>query len=51
DVYGTRSSTVILIDTGGNVRFIERSFSSGTGGHETAQFEFRVQAGADTSPR
>jgi len=43
DVYGTRSSTVILINTGGNVKFIERSFSSGTGGHETTQFTFRIR--------
>ncbi len=46
DGYGTRSSSVILVDREGNVRFIERSFSSGLGDHETVQFEFRVQAGA-----
>jgi len=51
EVYGTRSSTVILIDRGGGVRFIERSFSPGGGDHETAQFTFRMEGGAlFTSP-
>jgi len=48
--YGTRSSTVILVDTQGNVRFIERSFSARPGEHETAQFQFRMQEGAHVIP-
>ncbi|MDO9515201.1 MAG: NRDE family protein, partial [Syntrophales bacterium] len=44
--YGTRSSSVILVDTEGDVRFIERSFSSGPGTYKTAQFGFRMQPGA-----
>lgn len=45
EVYGTRSSTLILAGGGGDIRFIERSFSPGDGGHETAQFTFRVKGG------
>ena len=48
--YGTRSSSIIFVDREGNVRFIERSFSSGPGEYATAQFEFRVQAGAHFTP-
>ncbi|MBN2398297.1 MAG: NRDE family protein [Deltaproteobacteria bacterium] len=46
DIYGTRSSTVILVDQEGTVRFIERSFTSGLAPFETAQFELRIPAGA-----
>jgi uncharacterized protein with NRDE domain len=49
DVYGTRSSTVILIDREGNVRFIERSFSPGAATYKTKRFELRIPTGAYTS--
>ncbi|MDD5723935.1 MAG: NRDE family protein [Syntrophales bacterium] len=48
--YGTRSSSFLLAGREGDVKFIERSFSSGPGDHDTVQFEFRVQTGAHFSP-
>lgn len=45
DIYGTRSSTVILLDTSGNLVFLERTFQ--TGAHiptpkETRRFEIKL---------
>jgi uncharacterized protein with NRDE domain len=41
EVYGTRSSTVLLIDRNGGVTFIERVFN-GTADPRTARFTFRT---------
>ena len=46
DIYGTRSSTVLLVDHEGTVRFIERSFTAGPVPFETVQFELRIPGGA-----
>lgn len=40
--YGTRSSTVLLIDKNGQVTFVERSFENGEFHHES-QFTFSVE--------
>ncbi len=40
--YGTRSSTVILIDKSGMATFIERSFDQGTENHSTVTHEFMI---------
>jgi uncharacterized protein with NRDE domain len=40
--YGTRSSTVLLMDTDGFVRFEERSFEGPQNGGITSSFEFRL---------
>ncbi len=45
EIYGTRSSTIILVDRENNVTFIERSFVSGPGEYETARFGFRAYPG------
>ena len=42
DVYGTRSSTVILIDNNGNVNFIERSLDSSTKEWKTSSYDFQI---------
>jgi len=41
--YGTRSSTVIFIDRDKMVKFTERTFESGTAGHETRTFEMNFE--------
>ena len=40
ETYGTRSSTVVLFEEGGRVRFVERAFGAGGGGE--ARFEFQT---------
>jgi uncharacterized protein with NRDE domain len=49
--YGTRSSTVLLIDDGGSVRFEERSFLAGPVNSGIVRFEFELGRSAhrDTS--
>jgi len=42
--YGTRSSTVILIDRSGQVQFIEKVYNGGSEAWLTARFDFRIQA-------
>jgi uncharacterized protein with NRDE domain len=41
-VYGTRSSTVLLVDREGNVEFVERQFDPAGMATGTAKFEFRI---------
>jgi uncharacterized protein with NRDE domain len=41
-VYGTRSSTVLLVDAGDRVTFVERTFNSDPDHALTVSFEFRV---------
>ena len=41
--YGTRSSSVLLADADGTVRFFERTFSENRAGATTAEFEFRIE--------
>ena len=41
-VYGTRSSTVLLIDRNGKVTFVERGFNGGADPWMTAHFAFRI---------
>ncbi|MBK5101366.1 MAG: NRDE family protein, partial [Desulfobacteraceae bacterium] len=43
-VYGTRSSTIILIDTNDHVTFIERTFNSDMNHAPTARYEFRIES-------
>ena len=45
DNYGTRSSTVLTVDTRGRVRFAERSYEPGGLAPETVALEFPLQAG------
>ena len=40
-VYGTRSSTVVLIGRDGNVEFVERQFDPSGNTTGTGKFEFR----------
>jgi uncharacterized protein with NRDE domain len=42
DDYGTRSSTVIVVDQGGGVVFVERSFGPGGAPGLEARFEFQI---------
>jgi uncharacterized protein with NRDE domain len=42
-IYGTRSSTVVLIDNIGEVNFIERAFRDGVYHGEEVNFRFKVQ--------
>ncbi|MCA1557792.1 MAG: NRDE family protein [Acidobacteria bacterium] len=42
-VYGTRSSTIVLINHYQEVIFIERTFKPATGGHEDVRFEFKIK--------
>lgn len=41
--YGTRSSTVVLIDTEQNVTFIERTFGGDSEHYTDAEFRFRIE--------
>lgn len=41
-VYGTRSSTILLIDRRGSVTFVERVFNGGADPWMTARFTFRI---------
>ena len=43
-VYGTRSSTVLLLDRDGNVEFVERQFDPGGSATATHSFEFKIAA-------
>lgn len=45
EIYGTRSSTIILVDRENNVTFIERSFTAGPGEYKTVEFRFRINPG------
>ncbi len=45
EIYGTRSSTVILVDRVNNVTFTERTFIPGSGGYKTVDFSFRMNPG------
>jgi len=45
EIYGTRSSSVILIDRENNVTFIERSFIAGPCEYKTVKFRFRMNPG------
>lgn len=40
--YGTRSSTVLMIDREDNVTFVERVFDSGPDSPETTRYEFKI---------
>ncbi|MFH1488164.1 MAG: NRDE family protein, partial [Pseudomonadota bacterium] len=41
--YGTRSSTLLFIDQGDRVTFLERSFLQGSNGASTLKFEFDIE--------
>jgi uncharacterized protein with NRDE domain len=41
--YGTRSSTVFLVDAEGRAHFLERSFGPEGAALGTAEFEFQVE--------
>ncbi|MBD0370277.1 MAG: NRDE family protein [Pyrinomonadaceae bacterium] len=43
-VYGTRSSTVILFNRQGEVIFIERTFNRSSGGREDVRYEFKIRS-------
>lgn len=43
-IYGTRSSTVILIDRRGKVTFVEKVFNSSPNPQDTRRFEFSLEA-------
>jgi uncharacterized protein with NRDE domain len=45
-VYGTRSSTVLLVGRDGNVEFIERQFDPAGNTTGTGKFEFRIATGS-----
>ena len=42
--YGTRSSTVILLDRSGTVLFIERSFQKAAGAYSAVEYSFKLEA-------
>ena len=42
-VYGTRSSTVLIIDRKGHVTFVERVFSGGADPWMTSRFDFQIE--------
>jgi uncharacterized protein with NRDE domain len=41
--YGTRSSTVILLDRAGTVTFVEKSFKNGTEDPSTVEYSFKLE--------
>ena len=41
--YGTRSSTVVLVDAGGTVRLVERTYSEDRAKARSVEFKFRVE--------
>jgi len=45
-VYGTRSSTVLLVDSDGNVKFVERQFDPAGCTSRTNKFEFTIAEGS-----
>lgn len=47
--YGTRCSTVLLIDRQGLVTFVERVFNGGSEPRATSRFDFRIADGKDKS--
>ncbi|MEE8514129.1 MAG: NRDE family protein [Gammaproteobacteria bacterium] len=48
--YGTRSSTVLLIDKQGNVTFTERSFDTQSNESKTLRYRFTITASSQTEP-
>jgi uncharacterized protein with NRDE domain len=42
--YGTRSSTLLLIDKNDHVTFIERTFSAGSAPTQSSTFEFALES-------
>jgi len=46
-IYGTRSSYVLLIENGGGVTFLEKTFNGGPDPEETAHFQFRIEVPHD----
>lgn len=40
--YGTRSSTVLLVENSGDATFVERRFRPGDESHDDSRFEFRI---------
>lgn len=42
--YGTRSSTVLIVDSSGRVRFVERRFDAGGDSTGESKFEFELRA-------
>jgi uncharacterized protein with NRDE domain len=41
--YGTRSSTVLLIEHTGNVTFVERSFDPSDDSQKETRYKFRIE--------
>jgi uncharacterized protein with NRDE domain len=41
-IYGTRSSTLLLVDRRRHVTFIERAFNGGSDNWMTAKFQFNI---------
>lgn len=46
-VYGTRSSTVLLINRDQEVIFVERTFNLASGGYEDVRYEFKIRRERD----
>jgi uncharacterized protein with NRDE domain len=42
-VYGTRSSTVVLLDREGRMTFIERTFTNGSDRWDEIEYEFEIR--------
>lgn len=53
DNYGTRSSSVVILDRTGRARFVERSYGPGGRRTGTVEYEFPLQSGRerDASPK